>query len=174
MVPPSSRGRIVVKSAEHRALRAEDHGLRHPRLRHRPGGSPRHKPKLGLTVKFTPTKRLDVGVLSRRSTGSRLHSLHGGSGVVELGRFRDRVSTTAVRQNAPRAYADRLGVPPGSPHLPRARRSLIPAEPVYRLSIGHFRCLARASGVGTTHLNHQGDASPSLWRWSQSRMEWSE
>ena len=29
------------------------------------------------------------------------------------------------------------------------------AEPVYRLSIGHFRCLARASGVGQTHLNHQ-------------------
>jgi hypothetical protein len=58
MVPPSSRGRLVVKSAKHRALRTEDRGLRHPRLRHRPGGSPRHKPKLGLTVNFTPTKRL--------------------------------------------------------------------------------------------------------------------
>ena len=52
-----SRGRLVVKSAEQRALRTEDSALRHPRLRHRPGGSPRHKPKLGLTVNFTPTKR---------------------------------------------------------------------------------------------------------------------
>ena len=26
-----------MKSAEHRALRTEDRGLRHPRLRHRPG-----------------------------------------------------------------------------------------------------------------------------------------
>ena len=58
MVPPSSRGRLVVKSAKHRALRTEDRGLRHPRLRHRPTGSPRHKPKLGLAVNFTPTKRL--------------------------------------------------------------------------------------------------------------------
>ena len=47
-----------MKSAEHRALRTEDRGLRHPRLRHRPGGSLRHRPKLGLTVNFTPTKRL--------------------------------------------------------------------------------------------------------------------
>jgi hypothetical protein len=38
MVPPSSRGRLVVKSAEHRALRTEDRGLRHPRIGHRPGG----------------------------------------------------------------------------------------------------------------------------------------
>src|SRR6478609_8433312 len=30
------------------------------RFRHRPGGSPRHKPKLGLTVNFTPATRLDV------------------------------------------------------------------------------------------------------------------
>ena len=42
------------------ALRTEDRGLRHPRFRHRPGGSPRHKPKLGLTVYFTPATRLDV------------------------------------------------------------------------------------------------------------------
>ena len=45
------------------------------------------------------------------------------------------------------------------------------AEPVYRLSIGHFRCLARASGVGTTQLNHQGDASPH--RGGRARAEWS-
>jgi len=43
-----SRGRLVVKRAKHRALRTEDRGVRHPRLRHRPGGSPRHKPKRGL------------------------------------------------------------------------------------------------------------------------------
>ena len=34
--PPSSRGRAVVKSTEHQALRTEDRALRHPRLRHRP------------------------------------------------------------------------------------------------------------------------------------------
>ena len=33
------RVRLVVKSAEHRALRTEDRGERHPRLRHRRGGS---------------------------------------------------------------------------------------------------------------------------------------
>src|SRR6476646_5426656 len=43
-------------------------------------------------------------------------------------------------------------------------------EPVYRLPIGHFRCLARASGVATTHLNHQRRRLASLWRTSQSRM----
>jgi hypothetical protein len=43
---------------DNRALRTEDRGVRHPRLRHRPGGSPRHKTKLGLTVNFIPTKRL--------------------------------------------------------------------------------------------------------------------
>jgi hypothetical protein len=42
------------------ALRTEDGGLRHPRFRHRPGGSPRHNPKLGLSVNFTPATRLDV------------------------------------------------------------------------------------------------------------------
>ena len=58
-----------MKSAGQRALRAEDRGVRHPRLRHRPGGSPQHKPKRGLTVNFTPSKRLDVGVLSRKAWG---------------------------------------------------------------------------------------------------------
>jgi hypothetical protein len=46
------------------------------------------------------------------------------------------------------------------PELPCTGATCIapPAEPVYRLSIGHFRCLARASWVAMTHLHHQGDA----------------
>ena len=48
----------------HRALRTEDRGVRHPLLRHRPGGSPPHKTKLGLTVNFTP-----IGWRSDRSFG---------------------------------------------------------------------------------------------------------
>ena len=45
------------------------------------------------------------------------------------------------------------------------------AEPVYRLPIRHFRCLARASGVATTHPNHQGDAWPQCG--GRARAEWS-
>ena len=47
-----------------------------------------------------------------------------------LHHHRDRVSTTAVRQNAPRGLRGPVGSTPGSLHLPRARRSLITTEPV--------------------------------------------
>jgi len=46
-----------------------------------------------------------------------------------LHHHRDRVSTTAVRQNAPRGLRGPVGSTPGSLHLPRARRSLITTEP---------------------------------------------
>jgi hypothetical protein len=42
---------------------------------------------------------------------------------------RDRVSTTAVRQNAPRGLRGSVGSTPGSPDLPRARRA--PAQEAY-------------------------------------------
>jgi len=65
-----------------------------------------------------------------------------------LHHHRDRASTTAVRQTPPRAYADRLGVPPGSPHLPRARRFPIPAEPVDRCRLNlYICCQSDISGV---------------------------
>ena len=46
-----------------------------------------------------------------------------------LHHHRDRVSTTAVRQNAPGAYADRLGVPP----VPCT--SLESDAPLYRVNL---------------------------------------
>jgi hypothetical protein len=82
-------------------------------------------------------------------------------------------SITGFTNAAFNSATKRFAAPPSSPTLPHTGSTCIAvsAEPVYRLSIRHFRCPAGASGVATTHLNHQGDASPHCG--GRARAEWS-